>query len=640
MINNELASLDILFLVKELREKLVGGFFKKVYQYDNAGSYEFIFEIFAPGNQTYSLFASRSSLFLSSFKKDAPQEPPMFCMLLRKHLSGERIRDVRQHKFDRVVEIETGNNFLIFELFSKGNVILCDSFHRVIMPLEFQRWKDRDIIPKQTFKYPPSGASPFETDLDSIGKFLKSSDKNLIAFLAASLGFGKEYASEICFRSKLKDSRVASSLSTEEVSSLLKTIHELKNGKAEPTDYVTMLSTIKLHSMKAKKPRSFQSISDALDKIYLGSEAKNSASQIQKEEADKQAKVARIEAEHKKAEVKWSAVKHESKSTADTIYTNYTLVKETIEKIKSEKESGKKWEDIKKEAKPPVKEIRENEGKVFLEIGGDEIVLDITKSIEENAASYYEESKKARRKEESIKQHIGKNIQSFLEKTESKKQPKERPKIKERKKWHEKFRWFISSTGFLVVAGRNAVQNEAIVKKHAEPKDILYHADIHGAAFVLVKSSGKQIDPITIKEASEFSAACSKAWARGIGAVDVYAFTPNQVSKPGNEPKGSFVVSGQKVWFKDVELKLSIGIQIDRAKNSAKIISGPVMAIRKYAQYFVTIEPGYKEPIALAAEIKNKIILKSKPEDRYLIEPIAASEFHGHMPSGKADLVG
>lgn len=60
--------------------------------------------------------------------------------------------------------------------------------------------------------------------------------------------------------------------------------------------------------------------------------------------------------------------------------------------------------------------------------------------------------------------------------------------------WFEKFKWFISSDDYLVLAGRDSIQNEILVKRHMESNDIYIHADIHGAASCIVKNNSS--DPI------------------------------------------------------------------------------------------------------------------------------------------------
>ena len=48
--------------------------------------------------------------------------------------------------------------------------------------------------------------------------------------------------------------------------------------------------------------------------------------------------------------------------------------------------------------------------------------------------------------------------------------------------WFEKFKWFISSENYLVISGRDAQQNELLVKKYLRTGDVYVHADIHGAS--------------------------------------------------------------------------------------------------------------------------------------------------------------
>ena len=79
----------------------------------------------------------------------------------------------------------------------------------------------------------------------------------------------------------------------------------------------------------------------------------------------------------------------------------------------------------------------------------------------------------------------------------------------ENKEWYEKFRWFTSSDGFLVVAGKDTVSNEVLIKKYTTQEDVVFHAEITGAPFTVVKAEGKQVPEQTLKEAGEFAASYS-----------------------------------------------------------------------------------------------------------------------------------
>eukprot|EP00166_Cyanidium_caldarium_P004456 ctg_47.g27 len=97
--------------------------------------------------------------------------------------------------------------------------------------------------------------------------------------------------------------------------------------------------------------------------------------------------------------------------------------------------------------------------------------------------------------------------------------------------WFEKFRYFISSENFLVIAGRDAQQNEMLVKRYLEDHagDVYMHADVHGAASVVIKGRrGMTLPPpLTLQEAAVFCVACSAAWNDKI-PVDAFWVLPSQ----------------------------------------------------------------------------------------------------------------
>ena len=104
----EMSSLDLMFLKNELKN-LVGGRIQKAYQKDK----EIRLEIFLPGKGTFELYFAPGRLFISEYKRVAG-EAESFAMNLRKNISGQKIADVRQPGFERIIELETESNILIF----------------------------------------------------------------------------------------------------------------------------------------------------------------------------------------------------------------------------------------------------------------------------------------------------------------------------------------------------------------------------------------------------------------------------------------------------------------------------------------------------------------------------------------------
>lgn len=655
MEKSEITSLDLRFLARELRDSLVNGIFRKIYQYKSSfegkSTHQFLFEIFVPNKGARFLYVDKNKIFLTTYKKPAPMEPPNFCLFLRKHLNNKKVVEVQQHAFDRVIEIRTNENILIFELFSDGNVILCDKEYNIIMPLYIQKWRDRDLKPKIKYKHPPGKIDPFSVNFDYFRNFLKKSEKKLIAFLASEVGLGPVYAKEACVRARIDDQIESGKVGLNESIYLFKTIQSLEKIETKPTLYEDFVSPFPLESLETPVKGEKGKFSEALDEFFSEQQiqaVEKTEERIVEEEREKKERILERQEE---AMGKWAEKKEETRTKADLIYSHYGTVESILEAINRAKSSGLSWEEIKrrvsKEPTPEaeaIKEIREDEGIVVVELGSQEIELDFRKSLEKNAEDYYEGSKHAKKKIVGVHEAIEKQKEKIEEEPEVTLE-KEKPVkiVKKRGKWFEKFRWFTSSDGFLIVGGKDQTSNEVLIKKYTEPKDMVFHSDIQGAPFVLIKSGEAEISLDAKKEAAEFAAAYSKAWASGLATVDVYAVKPDQVSKqpPTGEylPKGAFMVYGQREWFRDVELKIAIGVKIDKDSESFDVLAGPVMPIRKQTSYFITVKPGDKEASELAREMKNKIMIKASPEDKVWLEKIPLDDFQKFIPGGKGEIV-
>jgi hypothetical protein len=99
------------------------------------------------------------------------------------------------------------------------------------------------------------------------------------------------------------------------------------------------------------------------------------------------------------------------------------------------------------------------------------------------------------------------------------------------------------------------------------------------------------------------------------------------------------MIYGQREWFRDVEVKMAIGVLIDRPTKMAEAIAGPVMAMRAYAKYFVTVKAGGTPAVELAKQVRERLGYKASPEDRTLIEKIQLESIERLIPSGTGTLV-
>jgi hypothetical protein len=175
-------------------------------------------------------------------------------------------------------------------------------------------------------------------------------------------------------------------------------------------------------------------------------------------------------------------------------------------------------------------------------------------------------------------------------------------------KWFERFKWFISSDGILVIAGRDASTNREVVEKHMEADDRYLHADIVGAPHVVVKTEGKEAPKGTLREAAEFAAMHSRAWREGLGALDVYWVMPSQVSRraPSGEylPRGSYMIEGKRNFLK-VPIEAAVGVMT--LDGDQVVLCGPVSAVNRHSKIAIRIAPGPVKKSDLSRELQIKL---------------------------------
>lgn len=238
------------------------------------------------------------------------------------------------------------------------------------------------------------------------------------------------------------------------------------------------------------------------------------------------------------------------------------------------------------------------------------LTLDLTKSIEENAAVYFEKAKKAKKKIEGAQVALNENLKKLreLEARKEKEEIKklELSKLKERKQeWYEKFRWFISSEGFLVIGGRDATSNEVVIKKHTEPNDIVFHTDMAGSPFFVVKTEGKAVGEKTKEEVADATCTFSRAWKLGLQTSTVFCVNPEQVSKKTKAGefmgKGAFMIYG-KTNYIDNKVNLAVGIT-----KQQQIMAGPRDAVKAHCDNFIVLDQGDEKVSKIAKYIQHKI---------------------------------
>lgn len=251
--------------------------------------------------------------------------------------------------------------------------------------------------------------------------------------------------------------------------------------------------------------------------------------------------------------------------------------------------------------------------------------INVKKTLNENAADYYNKGKFARKKIDRLEKEIEKT-KELLKKEEGKPKNKKKTRIKRDKEWFERFHWFYTSNGKLVIAGKDAKQNDILYSQYLEDNDLFFHADIQGAPATILKN-GLNATQKEKEETAQFAASYSSAWKTGYATIDVYALRKEQVGKHaqgGHVGKGAFTLTGEREWFKNTVLGLIIFIEKNEKDEEIVKVIPENQKIKMKNQ--IIIKPGNKEKGEIA-----KIIAKTLD--------IEIDEILQVLPQGKTDII-
>ena len=417
-----MSNVDIYTIIRELNEEILDARIDKAYQ----PTYDTIrIKLRKPGEGRKDIVMQAGvRIHLTDYPQPNPTIPPNFPMLLRKHLSGGRISSIKQHDFDRIVEIKVEKRdstyTLVVELFSKGNVILLDEEGKIISPLKHKHWHDRDITAHEMYKYPPEkGIVISDTNFDEIKSICMNSDRDIVRTLATN-GLGGLYAEEIISYTDINKETLANTLSDDQIEDLNNAIKELfskiendpkpqiiKEKQDDDTFKNKDFVPIDLNKYKDFESESFDSFNKTADEFY----SKKIVGDIQSEEEKAWAK--RIGKYEKRLKMQQDTLDGFYKTIEDTqikgdlIYAHYSDIDEIIQVMQNAR-NNYSWQEIAKIIKKSKKDKTnidlqniisvDKMGVLTLQFDDINVLVDCKLPIAESAAKYYNKGKKAKRK--------------------------------------------------------------------------------------------------------------------------------------------------------------------------------------------------------------------------------------------------
>lgn len=621
----EMSAFDVRSVVTEL-SSLEGAHMDKIHHW--GGSVLFRFNVQGQGKREL-LFADRKWLFCPSTKPDTPTMPTTFASFLRKYVDNARVNGVRQVGFDRIVEISMsksdGDYSLIFEMFGGGNVLLVKD-GTILNCLVQKTWRDRKTRPGEPYVTPKSRFDPTESTEEEFVASFRSSDADAVRTLATAVNLGGQYAEEVCRRAGIDKSVPAAQVSDDELARMyaeMRGIVESVLNDPRPTAYlrdgaIDDFAPVELVSHSDLEPKAFSTMSEIVE-TYLRETGEAAEEAYVDPAVEKMMK--RISKQEETLD-EYSEQEREHRMDAEALYTDYQRASELLS-VLSEQSAKLTWEKLSEGAAkiPFVESIDPAKHTVRAQLGGRWMTLDWDKGVDANASDLYQKGKdvgeKAKRAKEALDQSREElaKIQKGIDRERALAAERAQPT---KQFWFERYKWFITTGGRLVIAGRDAHSNDNIVKKHLKEGDLYAHADVHGAPSVIIKDGAKASDA-ELRQACQFAITQSKAWIAALSEGGAFWVYPDQVSKTPNPgefvPRGAFIVRGKRNYEYHLPMELTIG-EIYH-EGARKVMCGPSDCFPDCDRYMV-IRPGKPKSGRKANEIAKRFDVPEEEISRIL----------------------
>ncbi|MGN1317925.1 MAG: NFACT family protein, partial [Lachnospirales bacterium] len=504
----------------ELENNIIGGRIDKIYQPEND---EIILNIRCFGKGHKLLLTANPSnpkFHFTNINKNNPANPPLFCMVLRKHLQSGKIIKFEQVNFDRILNIyiESLNEMgdysvkkLVLEIMGRhSNIILVDENNIILdcaKHISHDKSSVREVLPGKEYSLPPSQdkINPLNLDVNNFYDTINNNSTKKIQNIIyqSYVGISPVIASEICYRAGINPASVPEEIDKSLIRVLYSKFYEMvesiKENKFQPViirDDKKLLdfSPFYMYQFSSFTEDNYDSMSEVIENYYA---TKDFSYRINQKTQDlKKIITQNIERCVRKKEIQIKTLKEIENREELSLYGNlltaniYSL-KKGMTSIKLQNFYSEDYEEI-------------------------EIPLEGDLTPSENCQKYFKQYNKAKRTFEALQEQIKTNdeelnylegvltsvgncvteddikeirrelrAEGYLKKV---KNSNSRKSVKKSKPLH-----FISSDGFDIYVGKNNIQNDELTLKMARSRDIWLHTKVIPGSHVIIVTNGNSV---------------------------------------------------------------------------------------------------------------------------------------------------
>jgi predicted ribosome quality control (RQC) complex YloA/Tae2 family protein len=628
-----LAGIELRYLINQISEATQDYYVSNIY---GVTKDSILFKLHHTEKSDIFMMISTSGVWLTTVKIDQ-MEPNRLLKRLRSDLLRLKLKKVEQIASERIAYF-TFSGFdkefiIVGEFFSEGNILLCNNEMKILALQHSIDVRHRKLGVGLVYTPPPLNSLDVTKITESDFEELKTSDLAAAKWLGRTLGLPKKYVEGIFEISNIDPKCSGNNLTSEHIKKLYDVtkniVTNVVTGKHDSViirNEKTEIIPIRLGKLD-DSCTFVNSFIEGLDTVFTENLVEIGKS-IQTGGSDK--KIKELENQLTEQEKAIELVKEKSNHITNVANSLFEMISKGITSI----EDSMAQEILSTNNSKLIKE----KGFTLIIVDDEKIKINSQSSLQSIASILFNEAKRksgAIKSIEQIKINTQKKLAKLQNKAETEKDSVSFAEIR-KKNWYERYRWFFTSDGILAIGGRDAPSNSAVVRKHLAKNDKIFHGDIFGSPFFILKDV-ENPPPASLNEVAHATVCFSRAWREGMYGVSAYWVNPEQVKKsaPSGQflPKGSFTIEGQRNFVKIATLKLAVGI-IPQGDDYV-VTCGPPETIKKNSICYAIIEPHGLEMVDAAKKIRLEF-LKLEEE---IAKKINIDDFVRALPAGQSQII-
>ena len=645
----ELSGIELRYLVNEIRNTVIKGYY--VSNITAITKDSFLFKLHHSTEPDIILMVSTKGLWITRLKFKQIEENVLIS-IIKTELERAKLESVEQINSERIITIkfklmDGKTRIMVGEFFGQGNIILCDESMQILAILNPIEVRHRTLKAGFRYVHPPvRGIDVFTISVEQLRAMRSAAEKDLdiLRWIGRNISLPKKFVEEIARKAGIANKKVAQ-LSDDDLEKMYNTIKilvtDVSSGKnhepiiilgtdGKPQDALPII-TNDATKLPVKRVDSYM---DAVDGA-LTRDILDLGRNMQTIEMGKQIAILEHDLE-------------EQNKAKEKVISKSFVIRNLANQLMNLSNRGVDSfnDDLIKQllATNSASTINEK-GMNFLEVVNERVSIGYN-NLPKVASLLYSRAKEMERGSASIEEAKAMLLTQIDKLRNQKDLIHSRIVIKQHvsKEWYERYHWFITSDGLLAVGGRDSSSNSALVRKHLTEQDIVFHAEIYGSPFFILKNSAGigEIEK-SLHQVAQATVSFSRGWKDGLSSADAYWVKADQIKKgaPTGQflPKGSFVIEGKRNYVKGLEIRLALGI-MQKNNNGYTLFCGPADAIKKRSLIYSILVPGGSDPANIAKKIKSEFVRESGDDNELagFIKSLSVDEFVRTIPYGKSKI--